>query len=63
MDRARREVEESRVRKEADKADRKRKKLADIREEELRNDPVVLDNAAREKSQPTGRHTGHRPTY
>lgn len=48
MDRVRREVEESRLRKEAEKAESKRKKLADMREEELRNDPIALDNAARE---------------
>lgn len=48
MDRACREVEESRLRKTAEKEDRNCKKLEDIRQEELCNDPVILDQAVRD---------------
>ena len=43
------EVGESRARVEEAKADRKRKKLEDIRVEEVRNNPAHLDNVAREE--------------
>jgi hypothetical protein len=49
LEKALKEVEESRVRVEEAKADKKRKRLEDIRVEEIRNNPAHLDNVAREE--------------
>jgi len=49
LERALKEVGESRARVEETRADKKRKRLEDIREEELRNDPIQRDEAAKEE--------------
>lgn len=48
MERVRKEVAASKAVKDAQRDEKKRKKLQDIREEELRNDPVILDEAAKQ---------------
>jgi len=55
------EVGESRARVEEVKADKKHKKLEDIRVEEIRNNPAHLDNVVREelqRDQATGEMAG-----
>jgi len=49
LEKALKEVGESRKRVEEMKADKKRKRLEDIRQEEIRNDPAQLDDAAKEE--------------
>jgi transposase InsO family protein len=48
LQRALKEVEQSRVRKQEQRAENKRKRLEDIRQEELRNDPQTIDQEARD---------------
>jgi transposase InsO family protein len=48
LEKARREVEQSRLRRDEERAERKRKRLEDIRQEELRNNPETIDQVARE---------------
>lgn len=48
MDKVRQEVAKSRLRKEEEKVERQRKRLEDIRQKELRNDPGMVDQEARE---------------
>ena len=50
LEKALEEVGESRARVEEMRADKKRKCLEDIWEEELRNDPIQQDEAAKEES-------------
>ena len=49
LERTLKEVEESKTRVEEMKAEKKWKRLEDIRAEEIRNDPAHLDNVAREE--------------